>query len=115
MTDASAPMTLRAGFVGLGAMGVGMANNLHKRGLLTAVWNRTRSRAVALANETGARASTSLGELAGLVDVIVVCVSADEDVLGIVDELIKTELGGKIVIDCSTVSADTARAAAHRL
>ena len=108
-------MTLRAGFIGLGAMGVGMATNLHKRGLLTAVWNRTRSRAVALANETDTQASASVGELAALVDVIVLCVSADEDVLGIVDELIKGELAGKIVVDCSTVSADTARAAAHRL
>jgi 3-hydroxyisobutyrate dehydrogenase len=108
-------MSLRAGFVGLGAMGVGMAANLHKHGLLTAVWNRTPSRATALAQQTNARACASLGELAGLVDVIVVCVSADEDVLGVVDELIETGLEGKIVIDCSTVSADTARAAAHRL
>jgi len=108
-------MSLRAGFVGLGAMGVGMATNLHKQGLLTAVWNRTPSRATSLAQQTGARACASLGELAGLVDVIVLCVSADEDVLGVVDELIKTSVDGKIVIDCSTVSADTARAAAHRL
>jgi 3-hydroxyisobutyrate dehydrogenase len=108
-------MSLRAGFVGLGAMGVGMATNLHKRDLLTAVWNRTPSRATAFAQQTNARACASLGELAALVDVIVVCVSADEDVLGVVDELIKNNLDGKIVIDCSTVSADTARAAAHRL
>jgi len=108
-------MTLRVGFIGLGAMGVGMANNLHKRGMLTAVWNRTHARAVTVSQQTNATAADSLAKLAGLVDIIVMCVSADEDVLGVVDELLAADIAGKIIIDCSTVSADTARVAAHRL
>jgi 3-hydroxyisobutyrate dehydrogenase len=43
------------------------------------------------------------------------CVSADADVLEIVDAIGPTLSPNTIVIDCSTVSADTARSAAHRL
>ena len=42
---------MRVGFLGLGAMGAHMARNLHKAGLLTAVWNRTRPKAQELATE----------------------------------------------------------------
>ncbi|MFC4310456.1 NAD(P)-dependent oxidoreductase [Steroidobacter flavus] len=109
------PVTLRAGFVGLGAMGLGMARNLHKHGLLSAVWNRTAEKATALAQETGSKAVTKLADLAPLCDVIVTCVSADADVLAVIDELLPVIKRGTIVIDCSTISADTARTAAHRL
>jgi 3-hydroxyisobutyrate dehydrogenase len=108
-------VTLRAGFVGLGAMGLGMARNLHKHGLLAAVWNRTAEKATALAQETGCRAVTQPVELASLCDVIVTCVSADADVLAVIGELLPAIQRDTIVIDCSTISADTARTAAHRL
>ena len=109
------PVSLRVGFVGLGAMGSGMARNLHKHGLLSAVWNRTAEKAQALAAATGCRAVSQPAELAPLVDVIVICVSADADVLAVVDALLPEIHPDTIVIDCSTVSADTARSAAHRL
>ena len=38
---------MRVGFVGLGAMGAHMARNLHRAGLLSAVWNRTSEKAKA--------------------------------------------------------------------
>jgi 3-hydroxyisobutyrate dehydrogenase len=106
---------LRVGFIGLGAMGLGMARNLHKHGLLGAVWNRTASKAQTLAKETGVAAAASVADLATRSDAIVSCVSADADVLAIVDELQPAIRPGTIVIDCSTISADTARCAAHRL
>lgn len=108
-------VSLRAGFVGLGAMGAGMARNLHQQGLLSAVWNRTPAKAQALANETGCRAVAAPGDLCALCDIIVLCVSADADVLAVIDALLPTIQPDTIVIDCSTVSADTARSAAHRL
>lgn len=112
---ASPSVPARVGFVGLGAMGVGMARNLHQHKLLSAVWNRTAPKAQAFARETGCTAASSLAELAPLCDAIVICVSADNDVLGVVDALLPAIARDSIVIDCSTVSADTARAAAHRL
>ena len=108
-------VNLRVGFVGLGAMGSGMARNLHKQGLLSAVWNRTAAKAQALAQETGRLAVAQPADLTPFVDVIVICVSADADVLSVIDDLTPTIRPGAIVIDCSTVSADTARLAAHRL
>jgi 3-hydroxyisobutyrate dehydrogenase len=108
-------VTARVGFVGLGAMGSGMARNLHKHGLLSAVWNRTPAKAQALSQETGCRAAARVADLGSLADVIVICVSADADVLSVVDDLLPAIRPGVIVIDCSTVSADTARSAAHRL
>ena len=96
-------------------MGRGMARNLHKAGLLRCVWNRTRSRADQLAAELDVAVPATPAALAAGCDVIVLCVSADADVLGMVDALLPGLRPKSIVIDCSTVSADTAREAARRL
>ncbi len=96
-------------------MGWGMARNLHQHGLLAAVWNRTPAKAQAFSSETGVKAARDLEALAGLCTVIVSCVSADDDVLGVVAGLLPNLNGTHLVIDCSTISADTARTAAYRL
>lgn len=106
---------MRVGFVGLGAMGVHMARNLHRAGLLTAVWNRTAEKAVALGKELGVSSPATLGELAAGVDAIVSCVSADTDVLEVVRGIAPDLKSGALVLDCSTVSAETARQAAQIL
>jgi len=108
-------VTVAAGFIGLGAMGRGMARNLHRAGLLQAVWNRNAAIATELAEELGVTAALSPAELAARCDVVVLCVSADADVLELVDTLAGSLRPGAIVVDCSTVSADTAREAARRL
>ena len=124
----------RVGFCGLGAMGAPMARNLAKAGLLVAVWNRTPDRAArlkaALATELGANATrisapATLAELAAQCDVVVLCVAADADLLACVDALAASVKESAkehapaneraLVIDCSTVSAATARDAAARL
>lgn len=104
---------MQTGFVGLGAMGLGMARNLGRAGLLTAVWNRTPDKARALAAETGATACGSLAELAAACEVIVTCVSADADVREVIGLMAPALRPGTVVIDCSTVSMDTARRAAE--
>ena len=103
------------GFIGLGAMGQHMARNLHRAGTLTGVWNRTAARQEAFAAETGCRAFNSPAELAAACDIVVTCVSADADLLAVVDALAAKLRKSAIVIDCSTVAADTAREAAKRL
>jgi 3-hydroxyisobutyrate dehydrogenase len=103
------------GFAGLGAMGRGMARNLYKAGLLTAVWNRTATRAADLAGELGIAAVPDPAALATRCDVLVLCVSADADVLAVVDAMLPGLRAGSIVIDCSTVAAGTAREAARRV
>jgi 3-hydroxyisobutyrate dehydrogenase len=106
---------MRVGFLGLGAMGAYMARNLHKAGLLTAVWNRTPAKATALAAELKCAAPTTPAELAPLTDVMVLCVSADQDVRAVIDALLPAVRAGQLIIDCSTVSAETARTVAARL
>ena len=58
----------RVGFAGLGAMGSPMAKNLHKAGVLAAIWNRTASKAQSLAAELGCPAPANLADFAALLD-----------------------------------------------
>jgi 3-hydroxyisobutyrate dehydrogenase len=113
--NTTATEKLRVGFIGLGAMGVGMARNLHRAGMLTAVWNRTAAKAQSFAAETRTIAVSAPEELVRHCDVIVMCVSADADVLAVIDSLLPVVNDKTLIIDCSTVSADTARSATHRL
>ena len=106
---------MKVGFICLGAMGAPMARNLAKAGLLTSVWNRTASVAAALSAELGVAGAVSPAELAEQVDVILTCLSADPDVLHVVDALSPGLKPGTFVIDHSTVSADTARTVAMRV
>jgi 3-hydroxyisobutyrate dehydrogenase len=106
---------MQTGFVGLGAMGANMARNLHRAGLLTSVWNRTPAKARALAQELGCEAAPTLGALAATCEAVVICVSADQDVLEVVAALAPGLRTGALVIDCSTVSAEAARSANAQL
>jgi 3-hydroxyisobutyrate dehydrogenase len=90
-----------------------MARNLHRAGLLQAVWNRTPDKARALAMELRVTAPPTLAELAAACDAVVSCVSADADVLEVTRALVPGLRAGALLIDCSTVSAETARQAAQ--
>lgn len=103
---------MKAGVIGLGAMGTPMARNLHKAGYLAAVWNRTRAKAEAIAAETGAAVAGAPADLAAQCELIVTSVSRDADVLEIVKSLLTGLGAGTIIADTSTVSAETARRAA---
>lgn len=106
---------MKAGFIGLGAMGMGMARNVAKAGLLTAVYNRTVDKAKQLARELDVDLYTTPEELAAQVDVVLICVSADDDVLAMVEAVAATIKPGSVVVDLSTVSIATAAEAAEIL
>lgn len=108
-------MTLKAAFIGLGAMGAPMAGHLNTKGLLHAVANRSQAKAETLARELGVAAPATLAELAAQCDVIALCVTADADVLSTVAALAPHLQPGTIVIDHSTVAPDTAKQAAAQL
>ncbi|MDY0021168.1 NAD(P)-dependent oxidoreductase [Arenimonas caeni] len=101
---------MKTGFIGLGAMGAPMAGHLAARGLLAVVDNRTRSKADALAAQLGVQAAASHADFA-VCDVVALCVSMDADVLQQVEALAAVLAPGAVVVDHSTVSADTARKA----
>jgi 3-hydroxyisobutyrate dehydrogenase len=96
-------------------MGLHMARNLQRAGFLAAVWNRTADKARALAAELKVAAPATLAELAAQCEAIVSCVSADADVLEVVRALAPGLKSGALMLDCSTVSGETARQAAELL
>jgi 3-hydroxyisobutyrate dehydrogenase len=100
---------LRVGVIGLGAMGGFMARNLATGGLLVKVWNRTRSRATTLAEELNVAVAESPAQLADDCNVILTCVSADQDLLDVVAQMLPAVHSGTVLIDTSTVSPVTAR------
>ncbi|MCI0401793.1 MAG: NAD(P)-dependent oxidoreductase [Gammaproteobacteria bacterium] len=106
---------MKTGVIGLGSMGAHMALNLHKAGHLYAVWNRTREKAERIAADTGALLAETPGELAGCCEFIVISVSRDLDVKGVIEALLPNIHSGAVVADTSTVSADTAKEVAARL
>lgn len=106
---------MKAGMIGLGAMGIGMARNIAKAGYLTGVYNRTAAKAQSLAEELNVTAFQQPEELAANVDIVLICVSADQDVLAMVEAIALTIRPGSVVVDMSTVSSDTANKAAAML
>lgn len=106
---------MKAGFVGLGAMGWHMAGHLARKSLLGGVWNRTRETAERFAREHGVAAVAAPAELWRTCDAVVLCVSADPQVLDMVGQLAVPEARGKLVVDTSTVARETAVAAARQL
>ena len=95
-------------------MGAPMARHLHARGLLSHVGNRTAAKAQALAAELGVAAIYAAADVSGC-DVVLLCVSADADVLENVDALAAVLARGAVVVDHSTVARATAVEAARRL
>ncbi len=98
---------MKTGMIGLGAMGLGMARNLAKAGFLTAVYNRTAAKTA----EFKVAVFDSPEALAADVDLVLICVSADQDVLSVVEAIALTVKSGTIVVDMSTVSSETAKKA----
>ena len=106
---------MKTGMIGLGAMGIGMVRNIAKAGYLTGVYNRTAAKVQSLAEELNVIAFDQPEDLAANVDIVLICISADQDVLAMVEAIAKTIKPGSIVVDMSTVSSDTAKQAAAML
>jgi 3-hydroxyisobutyrate dehydrogenase len=102
---------MKVGIIGLGAMGLGMARRLNQAGFLAGVYNRTAAKMAEFTVTHYCQAEA----LAADMEVIVLCVSADNDVLEMVETIAKTIKPNTIVIDTSTVSSETAKQAATLL
>ena len=101
---------MSSGFIGLGAMGWSLAGHLKSHGLLAVVGNRSGEKTARFAAEHEVRAAMSVSDFADC-QAVVLCVSADADVLQNVQALAEVLQPGSVVIDHSTVSVDTARKA----
>lgn len=103
---------MNTGIIGLGAMGAGMARNLHRAGFLRAVYNRSPHKAEILAERFRVQRAETPQELAGQCALILMSLPRDQDVLERVAQLCERLRPDTIVVDTSTVSSTAARAAA---
>ncbi len=99
--------------IGLGAMGAGMAGNLHRAGLLASAWNRTPARGETVAEQHGFRLFPYLQSAVQSAELIITSVSADEDLLEITRQIAPLLQAGNVVVDTSTVGVKTAQRAAE--
>ncbi|KAJ7432282.1 hypothetical protein B0H11DRAFT_1760758 [Mycena galericulata] len=108
-------------FLGMGAMGRGMAANLATKGGLSKpvlIWNRTHKTAVETAERIGrqAQAVESLVEAVKGSDVIWSCLYDQDTVEKVYGEIIeKVNIAGTLVVECSTVSVEGADDLARRI
>lgn len=119
----STPSSLRVGFIGLGTMGLGMARNLAKAGFPLALASRTFAKAEALAAELGGEEKGVVpmrrpSDAASASDVVVSCVPDGPDVEAVhlgPHGTVEGAARRTVVVDCSTIAAETARSIASRL
>ena len=101
---------MRVGFIGLGNMGLPIARNLIKAGHELTVYNRTRSKAEALAS-AGAKVANSLAE-ASTAEVVMTMLADDQAVEQTTfgdGGILNTLAGGGVHVSFSTISTALSR------
>ena len=96
-------------------MGTPIALNLHRAGLLSAVWNRTRARAEFLKARIDVLIAQNAADLAARCELIIISVSRDADVTEVVQAMLPGLQPGTVVVDTSTTANHTAQALAKRV
>lgn len=99
-------MKIRVGFIGLGHMGLPMAQNILKKGFPLCVYNRTKEKAASLLDQ-GALWAESPSELASASDIVISMVSNDEvlnEVVNGPNGILSSSKKPQIHISMSTVS-----------
>ena len=104
---------MKAGVVGLGQMGRGIARNLHRAGQLGAAWDLDPG-----AREAAEMPTAGLAEMAGSVDAVLFAVPASPAIGACLDAMLPVARPNQVLVDLTTSRpADTralaARAAAH--
>ncbi len=97
-------------FIGLGNMGAGMAANLAKAGHEVLAFDLSAT-ALARAQAAGCRIAASAGEAAAAADTVITMLPAGGHVSQVwTQSLIPNAKAGALLIDCSTIDVDSARA-----
>ncbi len=100
---------MNIGFVGVGRMGANMARRLKDRGFhVTTLFDTNRAGVTALAQEIGATACPTLGDVTAGADVIFTVVSDDAAMRASFsgDDNLLINATGKLFINCATVSPE---------
>jgi 3-hydroxyisobutyrate dehydrogenase-like beta-hydroxyacid dehydrogenase len=100
--------TTRVGWIGTGRMGYEMAQRLAKGGCDLTVWNRTRDKALPLA-ESGARIAEGVVELADC-DIVFCMVSTWNDLRDVIAGprgLLAAGKAPRIIVECSSIGLES--------
>ena len=103
---------MQIGFIGLGVMGHPMAGHLAKAGHAVQVFNRSAGKAKAWCTEHVGTAHDTAVQAAEGCDIVVLCVGNDDDVRGLVADILPVMAKGAIIVDHTTTSAKLAKAMA---
>jgi 3-hydroxyisobutyrate dehydrogenase len=115
--DGRGSKTEGLGYLGLGMMGIPMAQRLVQAGFEVTVWNRSANKAKTLV-EAGAKLAADPRSVAESASIIFMCVTdagAVEDVVFGTNGLVSVSGAGKLVVDFSSIHPDAARDIATRL
>jgi len=105
------------GWIGLGRMGRAMVQRLLNGGYSVSIWNRTASKAEAMAGERGVSVVASKRDLAAC-DIVFTMVSTTEDLLQVLfggEGLIGPDQLPKLIIDSSSISQEGSAEIRRRL
>lgn len=108
---------MNIGYIGLGDIGLPMAQRIARAGLPLTVWNRTAARMAPLA-EDGAATAGSAAELAERSDIVFLCIDTREGIEEILfgpTGVMQASRRPRLVVDNSTMPPEFAQAVAARL
>ena len=95
----------RVAFIGLGAIGMPMAQHLAKAPFELTVWNRSAGKATEFAESTGSRVASTPADAARAAEVVITCVPSSREVREILerpDGLLMAMTSGSILVDCTS-------------
>lgn len=105
--------TIHIGFIGLGNMGGPMAANLVKAGFAVAGFDLSQTHLDA-AKAQGVTPAATAAEAVKQADIVITMLPAGKHVLGVWQDVLEATKPHSLMIDCSTIDVDSARAA-HQL
>ena len=103
---------MQIGFIGLGVMGHPMAGHLAKAGHAVQVFNRSPGKAKVWSTDHVGTAHDTAVQAAEGCEIVVLCVGNDDDVRGLVADILPVMAKGAIIVDHTTTSAKLAKAMA---
>ncbi|MEX3007703.1 NAD(P)-dependent oxidoreductase [Hoeflea sp. TYP-13] len=106
--DQSKRPDMHVGIIGLGKMGSAMASRLAEAEFIVSAWTR-RGVSEQDAEALGIEAKPDIASLLEECDVAILSLPDDAAVITVLDQICRSRLDGRLIVDTSTVSPDTLR------
>lgn len=100
---------MKTAFIGLGVMGFPMAGHLKAAGHAVTVFNRSPDKAARWVEKHGGASAPTIAEAVAGAALVVLCVGNDDDVRGVVAQVLPAMAESGVIVDHTTTSATVAR------